>query len=65
MRITAHLRKNIETLCGGGTLLKKVASPTPPPPKIFMAEQFHIEIALATARAGARREGVSAVYLRG
>ena len=34
----------------------------------FMAdalEQFHFEIALATARADARREGVSAIYLRG
>ena len=28
-------------------------------------EQFHFEIALATARADARREGVSAIYLRG
>jgi hypothetical protein len=27
-------------------------------------EQFHFEIALATAHAGARREGVSAIYLR-
>ena len=28
-------------------------------------EQFHFEIALAAARADARREGVSAIYLRG
>jgi hypothetical protein len=28
-------------------------------------EQFHFEIALAAARADARREGASAIYLRG
>jgi hypothetical protein len=27
-------------------------------------EQFHFEIALAAARADARREGISAIYLR-
>ncbi len=28
-------------------------------------EQFHFEIALVTAKAGTRREGISAIYLRG
>ncbi|MEG6503119.1 MULTISPECIES: hypothetical protein [unclassified Desulfovibrio] len=32
---------------------------------IIKLEQFHFEIALAAARADARREGVSAIYLRG
>jgi hypothetical protein len=30
----------------------------------FPLEHFHFENALATARAGDRREGVSAMYLR-
>ncbi|CAK7023764.1 MAG: hypothetical protein DESF_00985 [Desulfovibrio sp.] len=33
--------------------------------QLFLLEQFHFEIALAAARADARREGVSAIYLRG
>ena len=34
-------------------------------PLIKVLEQFHFEITLAAARADARREGVSAIYLRG
>ncbi|MDR3175601.1 MAG: hypothetical protein LBU06_03610 [Desulfovibrio sp.] len=32
---------------------------------LIKPEQFHFEIALAVARADARREGASAIYLRG
>jgi hypothetical protein len=34
-------------------------------PQKNMPERFQNEIALATARADARREGASAIYLRG